>query len=56
MTKTDTRPGRADQIAWAMAATFMALAACLTAMNWMIDLGAAAHDAFCADHGRAVVR
>jgi hypothetical protein len=54
MTKTDTRPSRADQIAWAMAATFMALAAYLMAMTWMIDLGAAAHDAFCTDPGVAV--
>lgn len=54
MTKSDNTPGRADRIAWTFAAVCMAAACYLMAMNGMIDLGAAAHDAFCPDHGWAV--
>lgn len=56
MTKTENSPSRADKMAWGMAGIFMAMAAYLTAMTWMIDLGAAAHDAFCGDHGWTVSR
>ncbi|WP_428152469.1 hypothetical protein [Brevundimonas sp.] len=53
MTESDNTPGRADRIAWIIAALCMAATCYLMAMNGMIDLGAAAHDAFCPDHGWA---
>lgn len=54
MTIGDNRPGLADRVGWTIAAIAMAGACSLMAMNWMVDLGAAAHDAFCPEHGRLV--
>ena len=56
MTRSDNTPGRADRITWTVAAICVAAACYVTAMNGMIDMGAAAHDAFCPDHGWAVAR
>ena len=56
MTKVDKTPSRASRMGWAIAALFAAGACYLTAMTWMVDLGAAHHDAFCPEHGWSVVR
>ena len=54
MRGNDFRPSRSDRISWTLAAVCMAGACDLMAMTAMIDVGAAAHDAFCAEHGWAV--
>lgn len=54
MTLGDNRPGPADRTSWTFAAIALAAACFLMAMNGMVDLGAAAHDAFCPEHGRLV--
>lgn len=54
MTRAKRKHGSADSVLWAV--TLLALCAMtyLMAMNAMVDLGAAAHDAFCTEHGWAV--
>jgi hypothetical protein len=54
MTRSETAPNRADRITWTVTALCLAGWCVIVAMNGMIDLGAAAHDAFCPEHGWAV--
>ena len=54
MTESDNTPSRADRITWTLAALSLAAWLVVMAINGMIDLGAAAHDAFCPEHGWAV--
>lgn len=54
MTRNDNTPGRADLIAWSITIVCLALMGLAMAANGMIDAGAAAHDAFCPEHGWAV--
>lgn len=54
MTRSDRMPGRADRIGWAITIVCLLGTGYLMAMSGMMDAGAAAHDAFCPEHGWAV--
>ncbi|WP_269514228.1 hypothetical protein [Brevundimonas subvibrioides] len=54
MTGNDTTPGKADRVTWTVTTICVAAMLVLMALNGMIELGSAAHDAFCPEHGWAV--
>jgi len=54
MTKSSGKHSSADTVLWTLTILSLSAMLYLMALNGMIDLGAAAHDAFCAEHGWAV--
>ena len=54
MMKNDFMPGGTGRITWRVTAVCVAAMLAMMAVNGTVEIGEAAHDAFCPDHGWAV--